>query len=54
MQPTHCVNFACLLCLPHSIESAREVTVALEVDALGAADGTVRGIDVDVEVRTWA
>ncbi len=25
--------------------------VNLEVDALGAADGTVRGIDVDIEVR---
>ncbi|PRW57066.1 hypothetical protein C2E21_4259 [Chlorella sorokiniana] len=31
------------------VESGREVVVNLEVDALGAADGTVQGIDVDVE-----
>lgn len=30
-------------------EAAREVIINLETDALGSADGTVQGIDVDIE-----
>ena len=36
---------------PCSAEAAREVIINLETDALGSADGTVQGIDVDIEVR---